>query len=1010
MPDPNPSAFIRVYPRPVIFVVQFLCPHERGSRNGTHVPRAYIALDLETTGLNATRDAIIEIGVVRFVDGEPVETFATLINPGRPIPSEITLLTGITDRDVLGKPRVEQVVGQVGRFVGSLPVVAHNVGFDLAFLRAQQLLHDNIGLDTWELATILLPNLPSYNLGSLAARFDIPIPTAHRAEYDAQATGLLFAHLCRAAADLPRPALTEINRLTRHSEWPLAVVFREAAESRGIATVPQREPTLELIAPGSPVLQPLEYAEPLAPPEGDRVQPVDTAALAGMLRPGGAVSRAFPGYEFRPPQVHMLEAVAAAFNQGHHLMAEAGTGTGKSLAYLLPAIAFAVKNDTRVVVSTNTINLQDQLYQKDLPDLQGVLAAEWGRNPPFRAALLKGRSNYLCPRRFLGLLARPTLSQDELRGAARLLVWLPRTQTGDQGELSLPQPSDRFVWSQVAADSAGCSMERCQREMGGRCFLYRARRQAEAAHILVVNHALLMADAATENRVLPEYRHLILDEAHHLEDAVTDQLSFRADSQTLSQLFTALHPQGGAVVSRGGRTSGNDTPTRRDAGLLADVLAMLRTPRIPAEHYAIVQDHILRLQADIEGIYLRLDDFWQIASDAFRDMEGAPREQGGDYDLRLRIIEATRSQPVWVDIEIAWENLGALWQTMTKRLENLRGGLGELMEAGFSPIGLETLAEELEIVGRGLGELYAQMEAWVMRPASNAVYWVEIGSEDRRARRISLRAAPLNVGPLVQEHVFFRNETVILTSATLRAAGSFDYMRDRLQAQEADTATVGSPFDYKGSTLLCLPSDVPEPNAPGYQTAVEQAIIGLARAMQGRTLVLFTSNAQMKRTAQAITAALTEVGITTLMQGSGGSRHQLLESFRSSQRTVLLGTRSFWEGVDVVGPALSALVLVRLPFAVPNDPIIAARSETFDDPFYNYQVPDAILRFRQGFGRLIRSKTDRGVVLVLDKRVTSKRYGQLFLESLPECTHFRGALKDVPAQAQAWVDGRPAND
>jgi DNA polymerase-3 subunit epsilon/ATP-dependent DNA helicase DinG len=216
--------------------------------------------------------------------------------------------------------------------------------------------------------------------------------------------------------------------------------------------------------------------------------------------------------------------------------------------------------------------------------------------------------------------------------------------------------------------------------------------------------------------------------------------------------------------------------------------------------------------------------------------------------------------------------------------------------------------------------------------------------------------------------------------------------------------TVGSPFDYKGSTLLCLPADVPEPNAPGYQTAVEQSVSGLVRALGGRTLILFTSYAQMKRTAQAIGPALRDAGVEMLTQGMGGSRHQLLETFKKSERTALLGTRSFWEGVDVVGPALSALVLVRLPFAVPSDPIVAARSETFDDPFHNYQVPDAILRFRQGFGRLIRSKTDRGVVLVLDKRVTSKRYGQLFLESLPECTLFRGPMKDVPAQALAWVD------
>lgn len=963
------------------------------------MPRTYIALDLETTGLNAARDAIIEVAAVKFRDGQPAETFAELVNPGRPIPYEVTLLTGLSDRDVIGKPSFEQIAPQLERFIGALPIVGHNVSFDRGFLTPLGLLPSNPALDTWELATIVMPGLPSYALGTLAALIGLGDGPWHRAEPDARNTGKLFAYLCEEAARLPRPTLLEIARLGRDSGWSLEPVFREALEANGITALPKGEIPFDRLAEGSVLFQPLPMAEPVALDENP--EPVNVEELAGMLRPGGAVSRAFPGYEFRPQQVQMLEAVAGAFNQGHHLMAEAGTGTGKSLAYLLPAIAYAVRNNTRVVISTNTINLQDQLFGKDIPDLQKVLADVWGKDPPFRTALLKGRSNYLCPRRFLALKARPGLSPEELRNVARILVWLRRTQTGDQGELSLPLSEDRFVWSQVAADSAGCTMDRCQREMGGRCFLYRARRQAEAAHILVVNHALLLADAATDNRVLPEYHRLILDEAHHVENAVTDQLSFKADSYTLQQLFTTLHPPGGAISSRAAR-AGRAAAARREGGLLSDILGVIYPSRIPAEQAAVIRDHLIRLQADAEGVYARLDNFWQIVAEALSDLE-APGGQA-EYDTRLRITEGTRSQPVWVDIEVSWENLGATWQTLTRRLGNLRGGLSELLDAGLDAPGLEALVEELDIVGRNLGEQYAQLEAWVMKPAQNAVYWAEIGVEDRRARRITLRAAPLHVGPLVREHILFKNETVVMTSATLRAAGSFDYLRDRLYAYEADTVTVGSPFDYKGSTLLCLPTDVPEPTTPGYQTAVEQAVAGLARAMGGRTLVLFTSNAQLRSTAKAVMPALTAAGITVLVQGMGGSRHQMLETFKRTDQAVLLGTRSFWEGVDVMGPALSALVLVRLPFAVPSDPVIAARSETFDDPFYNYQVPDAILRFRQGFGRLIRSKTDRGVVLVLDRRVTSKGYGQLFLDSLPDCTVYRGPLTDVPAQARRWLD------
>ena len=978
------------------------------------MPRTYVALDLETTGLSPDKDAIIEVGAVKFRDGEIVEEFTTLVNPGRPIPPEITMLTGITDRDVLAAPPFERIEAPLLRFVGQSSVVGHNVSFDLGFMRAHGLLNSNIGLDTWELATIMLPSQSGYSLGALAERYNLALQNAHRALDDARATGWLFDRLCIEASRLPRAVLMEIARLAYGSDWPLAEVFGSALMAAGVGKVPRDELPLDQLAPDSVLFAPWRVAEPLTPRE--HPEPVNAAELAAMLKPDGAFSAAFPGYEFRPPQVDMLEAVAGAFNQGHHLMVEAGTGTGKSVAYLLPAIAFAAKNNARVVVSTNTINLQDQLFNKDLPDLQRVLGMadpKGFRKPsgsgaePFRAALLKGRSNYLCPRRFSALKARPNLGHDELRGIVRILVWLPRTQTGDQGELSLPLPSDRFVWSQVSAENEGCSLDRCQKEMGGRCFFFRARKQAEAAHVVVVNHALLMADAATENRVLPEYHHLVIDEAHHLEDAVTDQLSFKADGFTLAQLFNALYPQGGRSAaalnkSTGGRGKQASATTGaaagRPPGLLAEILTAVRAKTTDVQFHPI-RDAIIRLQGDVEAVHSRLEMFWEVMDAAVREL--VPRIDNSEYDLRLRVTGATRSQPIWVEIEVAWDNLGLLWATLLSHLESLSDALRNLQKLDDS---LESQIEQLGSTALRLVELQVQMEQWVMKPDPNSVYWVEIATPERQGRRMTLRAAPVHVGKLVQDNVLFKNETVIMTSATLRTAGSFDYVRDRLSAQDADTATVGSPFDYQESTLLYLPTDLPEPNAPGYQTAVEQTLIGLAKALGGRTLALFTSYQQLKRTAQAIGPALTEAGITVLSQGSGSSRHQILETFKAGNQTVLLGTRSFWEGVDVVGAALSALVLVRLPFAVPNDPVVAARSETFDDPFYGYQVPDAILRFRQGFGRLIRSKTDRGVVVVLDKRLTSKGYGKLFLESLPECTTHKGPLMNLPATAHSWVE------
>ena len=342
------------------------------------MPRTYVALDLETTGLNPDKDAIIEVGAVKFRDGEIVEEFTTLVNPGRPIPPEITMITRITDRDVLGAPPFERIEAPLMRFVGQAPVVGHNVSFDLGFMRAHGLLNGNVGLDTWELATIVLPSQPGYSLGALAERFGLALPNAHRAADDAHATGWLFELLCAEAGRLPRAVLMEIARVAYGSDWPLAEVFGAALMAAGVGRVPRDELPLDQLAPDSVLFGPWRAAEPLAPRE--HPEPVDATELAAMLKPGGAFSAAFPGYEFRPPQVDMLEAVAGAFNQGHHLMVEAGTGTGKSVAYLLPAIAYAAKNNARVVISTNTINLQDQLFRKDLPDLERVFGRETGQD------------------------------------------------------------------------------------------------------------------------------------------------------------------------------------------------------------------------------------------------------------------------------------------------------------------------------------------------------------------------------------------------------------------------------------------------------------------------------------------------------------------------------------------------------------------------------------------------------------------------------------------------------
>jgi len=955
--------------------------------------QTYVALDLETTGLDPKRDAIMEVGVVRFraslgndtVQSQVIDSWSSFVNPGRPIPIQVQQLTGITPEQVMRAPRFGQVVSQLSRFVGDSPVVGHSINLDLGFLRQNDCPLSNPAIDTFEMAGILVPHAARYSLAKLGEKLGLPNLCTHRALEDALAAKELFVALLEYAARLPASILREINRLAGDAlgaDWPLRSIFRGVEEGQArsafrgsigqqLAAFRAKDDPDDLLGPLFAVAE--SEAEELVPAKTPST--LDIQALTAMFEPDGLLARGLAGFEYRPQQVEMLQVVAGALNRKQHLLVEAGTGTGKSLAYLLPAATFAHLNSERVVVSTNTINLQDQLFQKDIPDLQKLLPFE------FRAAVLKGRSNYLCQRRLSVLRQAGVRSPEEMRMLARVLVWLPSTQTGERDELFMPDLAEQALWGKVSAESDTCTSDRCRFRERGRCFFYRARRAAETAHLVIVNHALLLSDVAVDRyggHVLPEYRYLIVDEAHHLEAAITRQLSFEADQGAVERILSDLaRPVG----------------VRRYSGFLGEVLTRCRSV-IPPDHWATLEDHVARLQRQIESALTQLYSFFNVLGGFLRE-HGQKR---GDYDQRLRLTSSLRIQPAWSDVEMTWDNLSAQLTRVTDELEKLCGGLTEL--DGFGVNDLEGLVQDCNGYLARLREDREQMNACIAEPDRAQIYWANVSSDEQR---VALHAAPLHVGGLVEKHLFHAKESVILTSATLATDGSFDFVRGRLSAVEADELSVGSPFDFKSSTLVYLPTDIPEPNQPYYQKTVEEALTAMCRATEGRTLVLFTSYSQLRLTSQAIARPLSEMGITLYEQGGGVSRVQLLENFRTVPRSVLLGTRSFWEGIDVVGPALSVLVIVRLPFAVPDDPIFSARSDTFDDPFAEYAVPEAILRFRQGFGRLIRTKTDRGVVVILDRRVLTKSYGPMFLNSLPECTQLRSSLVNLPDAAKRWL-------
>ena len=932
--------------------------------------REYVALDLETTGVNPERDAIIEVGAVRFEGRRVLETFQTLVNPYRDLPQAIQRLTGIAQRNLNRAPSFAAVAGELRDFVGSLPVVGHHISFDLSFLARHGLPLDNEVYDTWDLASILLPYFRSYSLSRLAAELGAEHTRPHRALSDAQATHEVFVGMMERANGLDPGISAHIQLLCSRARWPAEHLFRVPPSQTLRQDSDVGLTGLNMEALGARLNRARRAVRP-----SKRMRPVNGAELSSYLEPGGLFSRSFPDFEHRPEQVQMMTAVAAAINDGHHIIVEGGTGVGKSVAYLLPAILYSMMHGARVVVSTNTINLQEQLLHKDIPGVVRVLEEE-GIIPAgeFEAAPLKGRANYLCLRRWSHLARGEGLSKDDARLLSKTMVWLQDTCTGDRGEINL-SGKDVATWGRVSAAEKG----QCPGLRGdGVCFLRAARDRAEGAHMIVVNHALLLSDLALGGGLLPEYQHLIIDEAHHLEEGATQQLGFQIAQNRLDD--------------------GLDSLDR----LLLDVRVLLRGSLASGIQSQLGGELI----ADLERQWSRRvkNDWSRLWSTAERFL--SEQRQGDGDHLQLRITRATRAQPRWSELEMTWENLDINLAEGLRQIGRLVNLLETVPSGG--PMDLSALSLELSTWQDGMEELRDRLKTLVAGPVDEErIAWMATVDDGRSSggsgSNLALHSAPLNVGPEMDARLFSRKSSVIVTSATLSTQNSFDYIRQRIGLAKSEEQLVGSPFDYRRAALLLIAEDAPMPNAWGYQQAMEKFLEALGKALGGHSLVLFTAHSALRSVAQTLRGPLEAEGIRVLAQGIDGSPARILENFAENPRAVILGTSSFWEGVDVSGGTLKALVLARLPFRVPSEPVFAARSDQYEDPFYQYALPQAVLRFRQGIGRLIRSSRDRGTIVVLDKRIIARPYGKAFLDSIPPCTVKCAPLAAIPGFATDWI-------
>ncbi|RLC50744.1 MAG: DNA polymerase III subunit epsilon [Candidatus Cloacimonadota bacterium] len=933
----------------------------------------FVALDIETTGFDFQNDEIIEIGAVKYKEGSASEQFSVFIKPEKEVPLFIKQLTHITDEQLAGGEKIRDALKSLRNFIGDKILVCHNASFDIGFLNVK--LQDcdlprisNRIFDTLEISKIYLPFVFNHKLGTVAKFFELNLENAHRAIYDAEVTGKILINLLKFIEEnIPLKLNYHILEIARYIQPDTDLLFF-------LEKILEHQKKYAILSKSSPKIDPFRnnYIE-------HSVENPRELTIEEIFGTKGVFAEKFENYELREGQLQMAEAVLRNFESDEFLLAEAGTGVGKSFAYLIPAIIHTNKTQSRVVISTNTKNLQEQLFFKDLPTVKQCL------NLPFKATLLKGRRNYICEKKWQesSLDFDKSFTPFEARHFIYLPVWKEFTKTGDISEnTSFNLKFAGNTWKKLAAERHFCLGRKCA--YFSRCSLMNVRQKAENSNLVIINHHLLLADMISDNSVLGEYEHLIIDEAHNLPHIAPAELGLSLGFNDFNNFFSQL------FSVRGKYQSG--------------ILPNLKTAAVKS---MIDDSRKKRLISLAEETINFIESEKNIFEEFFLNV-GEEVEKKGKYG-KLRV----KREEDFPFLSKFLAEIIKFLEELSRLAVQIMNELSEIKSSHFFDYAVHT--DNIDGVIKRIAEFYDGVTTLYNPDLQQNAYWLEnFKTGNEKYPNGILNYAPLNINELMNELLYSKVKSIVFTSATVAIRGKFKYFASRmgldlLENGKVRELIVPSPFDYQKQARVIVGGFLPDPKDKYFPSQSLKLIKKAIEISQVGTMVLFTSYKDLNYIYDELKEPFYHQEILLLCQGKGISRSALLSEFREHRESVLLGTNSFWEGIDVPGESLSLLILNKLPFMVPSEPIVEAYLEKLQaegkDSFLHYMLPTALLRYRQGFGRLIRNKNDKGIVLVLDRRIATKFYGKYFIETVPAKTVIHETPIEIYDYLGKWFKG-----